>query len=107
MPHACVCYSEAGVIAARIMTQKSIQVIYNTEVIKAETQPDDTCLLYTIDGKSVSVNSVLWCVEVSLSVVCICTTYVYLNMPDYNSCFIFTVLSACCYRSGGRLIVVA
>ena len=68
--HVCY-YSEAGVIAARIMTQKGIQVIYNTDVVKAETQSDDTCLLYTLDGGSVHVNSVLWCVEVSLSIVCI------------------------------------
>ena len=79
------------------MTQKGIQVIYNTEVVKAETQSDDTCLLYTMDGRSVAVNSVLWCVEVSQLIVCIhqrCIRDYYMLF----TCSYVSVLSmGCCY----------
>ena len=84
------------------MTQKGIQVIYNTEVVKAETQPDDTCLLYTMDGGIVHVNSVLWCVEVRPSIVCIHPHH--LTLPKYMH-LLCMLLCYFVYRSGGRLIM--
>ena len=61
-----VCFSKVREIITRLMTEKEINAVFNTEVIGMSNSTDDTGLIYleAVGGRRLAFHEVIWCTQV-------------------------------------------